>query len=140
MKVKKLNSNKLINVNINKYRIDWEKSGFSKLEVKFRDLIKPYWFRSMVLFQWRIPGSLLRLDYFNVNIRTAVEISPTSHHGKFNPFFHNNSRLNYLSSIKRDFQKVEYCGSNNIQLLELNEYDLNNFSLQYIKEKFNIDL
>lgn len=139
MKVKKLNSNKLINVNINKYKIDWEKSGVSSLEIRFRKLIRPFWQNSIVLFQFRIPGSLLRLDFLNVNKFLGVEIQGLQHNN-FNKHFHGNSRFNYLSSIKRDLTKYTWCGENNMQLLELTEEDLDSFSLQHIKEKFNIDL
>ena len=98
MRVRKLNSSKEILLNIKDYRIDWEKDGASKLEIKFRDLIKPYWFNHIVLFQPRIPGSLLRLDFLNCNKRLCVEINGTQH-CEFNKFFHK-----YFQTMIFDFQ------------------------------------
>ena len=139
MRVKKLNSDKEFLLTVKKYGIDWENSGASSLEIKFRDLIYPHWRNSIILYQPRIPGSLFRLDFLNCNKRLCVEINGPQH-DKFNKHFHNNSRMNYLASIKRDIIKSNWLIANNIALLELNEEDLKNFSLTYVKEKYGIDL
>ena len=139
MRVKKLNSSKEVLLRINKYRINWENDGNSSLEIQFRDLIKPYWKNSLVLFQCTIPGSLLKIDFLNCNKRLAVEINGTQH-DKFNKFFHNNSRNVWLASMKRDIQKQKWLEENNIQLLELIQDDLDNFKPSYIYEKFGINI
>ena len=109
MKLGKLNNpSKLVNVNPKKYLIDWVNDGSSKPEINFRDLIQPYWKHYMVLYQFRIPGCLLRFDFFNLNKRLIVEIDGVQH-DKFNKHFHNNSRQNYLMSIKRDMDKEAWC-------------------------------
>ncbi len=139
MRVKKLNSTREVLLNIAKYRINWDTDGSSKPERLFRDLIKPYWKNSIILFQVIIPGSLLRLDFLNVTKKLLVEIDGKQH-SEFNKHFHNNSRANYLASIKRDLQKEKWAEDNNIKVLHLNEADLKVFSPQYIKEKFDIDI
>lgn len=139
MKVKKIGSDKEVLLNIRKYSIDWEKDGNSSLETRFRDLIYPYWKGSIILFQLTIPGSLLKIDFLNCNKRLAVETNG-SQHNKYNKFFHAGSRANYLSSIKRDLSKQKWLEDNNIQLLELEELDLDNFSPTYIFYKFGINI
>jgi len=139
MRVKKLNSDKECLLSAKKYGIDWLNSGASKLEIKFRDLIYPFWKNSIILYQARIPGSLLRLDFLNANKRLCVEINGAQH-DEFNKHFHHNSRMNYLASIKRDVIKENWLQANNINLIELYEEDLKNFSIGYIKEKFGIDI
>src|ERR1017187_546589 len=127
MRVKRLNSQKEVLINVNKYKINWDSDGASKLEVKFRNLIRPYWYRSIILYQFKIPASLLRIDFFNVNKRLAIEVNGPQHN-EFNPHFHRHSRAAYRNSIMRDFSKIRWCEENNIQLLELIEEDLDNFS------------
>ncbi len=140
MRVLKYNSKtKLVTINTNRYRIDWENDGASKIERQFRDLIYPYWRNCIVLFQPRIPGSLLRLDFLCVNKRICVETDGVQH-GEFNKHFHANSRLNYLSSIKRDLNKEKWLEDNKISLIRLDGDDLNNFSPNYILDKFSVSI
>ncbi len=140
MKVSKLNHpEKLVSLSYKKYAIDWQTDGASKIEVKFRDLIFPFWKNRIVLFQPRIPGSLLRLDFLCVNNRICVEIDGEQH-GSFNKHFHNNSRNTYLASIKRDLGKEKWLESNNIRLVRLNKEDLDNFSIKYVEDKTGISL
>ena len=130
---------KLVTINEWKYKIDWENDGASKIEIKFRNLIFPYWKNSIILYQPRIPGSLLRLDFLNVNKKLCVEIDGTQH-GSFNKHFHNDSRNEYLASMKRDMDKEEWLQTNNIILIRLIEEDLNNFSEKYIYDKFGVNI
>ena len=139
MRVFKLGSNKEVLLRINKYRLDWENDGNSSLEIRFRDLIYPYWRQYIVLFQCTIPGSLLKIDFLNCSKKIAVEINGPQHNS-FNKFFHNNSRANYLSSIKRDLVKIEWLEQNKISILELEEADLDCFSPDYIFNKFGINI
>lgn len=139
MRVKKYNSSKLITININKYKVDWDNSGASSLETRFRDLIRPFWAGSIILFQFRIPGSLMRIDFLNLNKKLAVEINGPQH-DNFNKFFCNNSRAKYLSGIRSDSNKAKWCLDNDIKLLTLIEEDLDWFSEKYIKEKFGIEI
>lgn len=138
MKLYKLNSNKQINVNISKYRIDWKKYP-SKEQKVLQDFLYPYWKNSVVLSEFRVPGSLLRIDLINVNKRLCIEYSPESHHGNYNEFFHKN-KSNYMQSIMRDYCKYEWTIKNGFTLLELNEEDLNYLSYDYFVKKYNVYL
>lgn len=139
MRVKKLNSDKEVLLSVKEYLIDWKKDGASKLEIAFRDLIYPAWKHHIVLFQCRIPGSLLRLDFLNCNKRLCVEIDGAQHN-KFNKHFHNNNKLNWVSSIKRDWEKEEWLKQNNIKLIHLEEKDLKEFNPKLIEEKYGINI
>ncbi len=140
MRVGKLNNpSNLVLIRTSKYAIDWDKDGNSSLERQFRDLIKPYWKNQIVLFQLTIPGSQLKLDFLNVNKKLLVEIDGEQHN-KFNKHFHNNSRNNYLASMRRDNNKEIWAEQNGITVLHLNQKDLYSFSPEYILEKFGVDI
>lgn len=142
MRVGKLNNpSRLVLISTKRYLVDWEKDGNSKLERKFRELVKPYWKNKyIVLFQMTIPGSLLKIDFFNVNKKIAVEIQGEQH-DEWNPFFFKN-RMEYASSIQRDMSKYDWCQQNGIKLLELKEEDLNDyvFDPDYIEKKFGVSI
>jgi len=126
-------------LNARKYAIDWEKDGASKLERRFKELIRPYWKNQIVLFQARIPGSLLRLDFLNLNKKILVEIDGPQH-DEFNKFFHNNSRNEYMRHIQRDFKKEDWCKKNDITVIRLDSSDLENFSPSYVLDKYGISI
>jgi hypothetical protein len=138
LKLLTLNGGHSFTVNFAKYKIDWTKSP-SKIQRKVQDFLLPYWEFDTVLSEYRIPGSLLRLDIFNCTKGIIVEISPEDHHGQFNKFFHKD-RNHYLHSIKRDFAKIEWANKNNLNLVELNYMDVNNLSPKYIKDKYGINI
>jgi hypothetical protein len=140
MKVGKLNNfNAKVILKINKYKIDWENDGDSSLEIKFRDLIYPYWKSHIVLFQCFVPGSKLRLDFLNCTMRLLVEIDGEQH-DKFNKHFHRNSKNVWLASMRRDESKERWCEENNIKVVHLVKEDLDNFSLEDIEKKSGISI
>lgn len=138
MRVTKLNSSKEVLLKINKYRLDWRNDGNSSLEIKFRDLIYPFWKHYIVLFQCTVPGSLLKVDFLNCSKRLAVEINGPQHN-KYIRHFHR-SRNGYLNSLKRDISKFKWLEDNHIQILELQGEDLDLFSVDYIFKKFGINI
>ena len=138
MRVWDINFRRQVLIKSKKYQIDWNKSP-SKEQQILQDFLYPYWYNKIVLKEFRIPSSLLRLDLICVTNRTVIEYSPISHHGNFNQFFHK-TRNNYGQSIRRDSQKYDWItdSRNNLKFIELNEEDLSFLSLNYIKEKFDI--
>jgi len=54
---------------------------------------------------------------------------------KFNKFFHSNSRLKYLGSIKRDILKEKWFEMNNITLVRINEDEIKNLSKQWFEKQ-----
>ena len=128
---------KLVNKNVRRYSINWEAKSRSKLQFKFKEFFYPYWKNHIVYEEFPGYGSMLKIDLLNATKKIAVEIQG-SQHESFNKFFHDNSRLKYLESIKRDVKKEKWIELNEFKFLELYEDDLKNLSPQYIEEKCGI--
>lgn len=138
MRFTKLNGQKLYNVNISKYKIDWERK-VSAPQFKIKSLVKKLWEYDLVLEEFVIPGSRLRLDLFNTNKKIVLEVSPDCYHSNYNSFLHGN-RQKFLDKIKKDFIKREWCEKNKLSLIELTDKDIKEFSQNYILEKYGIEL
>lgn len=128
---------RLVNKNVKRYSINWEAKSRSKLQFKFKEFFYPYWRNHIVYEEFPVYGSMLKIDLLNATKKIAVEIQG-SQHESFNKFFHDNSRLKYLESIKRDVKKEKWIELNEFKFLELYEDDLKNLSPQYIEEKCGI--
>jgi len=127
----------LVNKNVRKYLVNWEGKSRSKLQYKFKQFFYPYWKNHIVYEEFPVYGSMLKVDLLNATKKIAVEIQGNQHES-FNKFFHDNSRLKYLQSIKRDVKKVKWLEMNEFKFLELYEDDLKSLSPQYIEEKCGI--
>jgi hypothetical protein len=127
----------LVNKNVRKYLINWEGKSRSKLQYKFKQFFYPYWKNHIVYEEFPVYGSMLKVDLLNATKKIAVEIQGEQHES-FNKFFHDNSRLKYLQSIKRDVKKEKWLEINEFKFLQLYETDLKILSPQYIEEKCNI--
>ena len=134
----KFKSNKQINVNIRKYLIDWN-SAPSKQQKVLQDFLYPFWHNKIICAEFRLPGSLFRIDLLNISDRLAIEFSPTSTHGEFNSYFHQN-RSGFLKRIKVDIWKIEELERNNFRIIEINEEDLKWLSRSYFLKRFNVNL
>jgi hypothetical protein len=128
---------KLVNKNVRRYLINWEAKSRSKLQYKFKTFFCPYWKNHIVYEEFPVYGSMLKIDLLNATKKIAVEIQG-SQHESFNKFFHDNSRLKYLESIKRDVKKEKWIDTNGFKFIELYEDDLKNLSPQYIEEKCGV--
>ena len=128
---------KLVNKNVRNSLIDWQGKSRSKLQFKFKQFFYPYWKNHIVYEEFPVYGSMLKVDLLNATKKIAVEIQGNQHES-FNKFFHDNSRLKYLQSIKRDVKKVKWLEMNEFKFLELYEDDLKSLSPQYIEEKCGI--
>ena len=133
------NSNRLINVNLNKYKIDWEKDGASSLEKRVIKFLNPYWKNFLILYQFRIPSTLLRADILNLNSKIYLEVCGQQHLA-FKHWFTKNSLNEQLLAHKRDITKIEYFQGLNYKIIELYPEDVDKLSIKYIKEKFNVEL
>lgn len=141
MLMKPFNSDKLINVNIIKYRINW-KRVVSKPQYKFKKFVYPFWKNDVVLEEFVIPKSGgKRVDLFNVNKGLIVEVSPQSVHFEYNKFMHG-SRLGYLKKIYSDLDKIQWAESNGWKVLEVLDEDLEdkNLNREYYFHKYQISI
>jgi hypothetical protein len=140
MKIKNLRG-KLVNVNPQKYLINWDGRNVSGPQQKFKNFIRPFWKNHIVLEEFRIPNCLLRIDIISLSQKIVCEISPESTHAKFNKFMHG-SRAGYLKRIKADLDKQEWAESNGFKFIEVVDEDLldENLNKAYYEDKFGIIL
>lgn len=136
MQFLKFGSLRPVYVNINKYRIDWDGNSASKLQLYVKQFLKQFWFGQVVLEEFRVPGSKLRIDFLNLNKKYAIEVNGNQH-TQFNKFFHGN-RSNYFSSIQRDFKKLEWLEKNGFEVAEIEEEDVKSLSRELLKNKYNL--
>lgn len=116
---------RLVDKSVAKYRIDWDKPSRSKLQFNAKQLLRQIWSTQIIYEEFPCFGSLLKVDIFNATKKIVVEING-SQHESYNKFFHNNSRMNYLASIKRDYQKRQWLELNGIRLVEVIKEDVDN--------------
>ena len=62
-------------------------------------------------------GTRIKFDFYNANKNIAIEINGEQH-VRYVPFFHKR-RSNFVSQIRRDQQKIDFCELNDINLLEI---------------------
>ena len=109
-------SNKRI-IRAKKYLIDWEKKSRSKIQFNAKQFLKPYWVNHVVFEEFPVAGTRLKFDFYNANKNIAVEINGQQH-VKFVKFFHK-TRSNFISQIRRDQQKIDFCALNDIKFIEI---------------------
>ena len=138
MKFTKLNNSRVqVNINIAKYLVDWD-AIVSRPQKFVKDFLYPYWSACIVLEEFRVPGSLLRVDLLNVSRKIAVEVSPSSTHS-FNRFFHKN-RPAFGRAVGRELDKSRWLEREGYQLIEIFEDDFCRLSKEWIFEKYGVTL
>ena len=130
---------KLQSRKVSKYLIDWDDKSKSKIQFKTKQFLKPYWQNHIVYEEFPVYGTKLKVDFINATKKIAIEVNGTQHN-KFNKFFHNNSRANYLESIKRDVKKREWLELNNFLIVEIEQNEVDKLSKEWFKKEFNITL
>lgn len=130
---------KVVSKNVSQYLIDWEAASRSKVQFNTKRFLKQYWKNHIVYEEFPVFGSRLKVDIVNATLRIAVEVHGKQH-SAYNKFFHGDSRLNYLKSIKRDVAKEKWLSLNKFQLVEIYEDEVKNLTEQFFVDKFNIKL
>ena len=125
--------------NVNKYLIKWDKPSRSKIQFEVKKFLKKYWRSCVVYEEFPVYGSRMKVDILNATKKIAIEVNGAQH-SKYNKFFHANSRINYLNSIKRDFKKLEWLESNDYNLIEIDYNEVDSLSVDFFKKKFNLVL
>ena len=132
---------KLVNKNMNPYRIEWDnpKKSRSKIQFKVKQFLKPFWQQHLCFEESPVVGTLLKVDILNATLKIAVEIQGNQH-TEFNKFFHNNSPAKYLKGFKNDVKKAEWLELNGYKLIEIYEDEVDTLSKEFFKDKFGIIL
>ena len=103
-----------------KYRIDWEAPSRSKIQFRVKKLLQKIWEPHVVFEGFPVAGTRMSLDFYNANKNIAIEVQGKQHN-KYVPFFHGDNKINFISQVKRDFEKREFCKLNDIKLVEIFE-------------------
>ena len=130
---------KLVNKNVVKYKVDWDKPCRSKIQFNVKSFFKDYWLGHICYEEFPVFGSRLKVDLINFTRKIAVEVQGEQHN-EFNKFFHNNSRDKYLESIQRDMKKIQWLEMNEFKVLEVTKEDLPELSRKYIFDTFGVDI
>ena len=128
---------KLQSKNVTKFLIKWDSKSRWKLQFKAKQFFKPIWENQIVYEEFPVFGSRMKVDLLNATKKIAIEVNGPQH-SSFNKFFHNNSRMNYLESLKRDHEKSLWLEQNNFTLIELEKKDVDTLSRELLCEKFKI--
>lgn len=105
-----------------KYKIDWTGPSRSKLQYRVKESLKKIWSTNIVLEEMPVVGTKLSLDFYNANKKIAIEVQGRQHN-EYVPHFHKGNKINFISQLRRDHQKKEFCDINGIRLIELYEED-----------------
>ena len=130
---------KLVNRNVNKYLINWNKKSRSNPQFVVKQFLKKYWAGHIVYEEFPVYGTRMHVDILNATTKVAIEVNGAQH-DTFVPFFHQNSRLNYLKSIKRDYKKYVWLEKNDFKLIEIPDSEIGKLSKKYFKTEFGIFL
>jgi hypothetical protein len=130
---------RVVNRNVFKYLIKWDSKSRSKIQEKTKLFLKDYWENHVVYEEFPVYGSRMKVDLLNATKKIAVEVHGPQH-TEFNKFFHNNSRLNFLKSIKRDVKKEEWLTLNKYTFVEIYYDEINDLSEKFFKDTYNIIL
>jgi hypothetical protein len=112
-----------IHVTLSNCKFSKRKENDCKSKIQFRcgeELIRIFP-RHIILEEFPIPKSRLRIDFFLPSLMIAVEVQGQQHF-EFNPYFHNNMS-DFIQSKKRDKEKAQWCEMNNIKLIYIKEGD-----------------
>ena len=130
---------KLISKNVNKYLIDWDKKSRSKAQFQVKQFLKKYWLGHIVFEEFPVYGTRMHVDLLNANTKVAIEVNGAQH-DKFVPFFHKNSRLNYLKGIKRDQVKHSWLEKNDFTVVQVLDSEAEKLSKKYFKDRFDLNI
>ena len=128
---------KLVNRSVNKYLIKWNKKSRSKAQFDTKQFFKKYWLTHVVFEEFPVYGTKMHVDILNATIKVAIEVNGAQH-DSFVPFFHQNSRLNYLRSIKRDHKKYTWLKENGYEVIQILDSEVKNLSKVYLRDNFKL--
>jgi hypothetical protein len=104
-------------VRAKKYLVKWDEKSRSKIQFAAKQFLKDYWKTHVVFEEFPVAGTRLKFDFYNANKNIVIEINGQQHI-KYVPFFHKR-RSNFVSQIRRDQQKIDFCELNNIKFIEI---------------------
>lgn len=125
--------------NLNKplrFLVKWDGKSRSNFQFQTKKFLEPYWKRDVVFEEFPIPRTKMSLDFFNLSTNVAIEVQG-SQHLHYNRFFHGNTNYKYLTQLKRDQYKFDFCKEYGIILVEI--YSLEELTKEFF-EKNGVNL
>lgn len=101
-----------------KYFVDWDKKSRSKFQFGVKQFLYKYWNRDIVFEEFPVPHTRMTLDFFNFSTNVAIEVQGQQHL-HYTKFFHGNNNYKYLTQLKRDQYKFDFCKDFGIVLVEI---------------------
>ena len=132
-----LQSGRLRYINDSKYRINWGKKSCSELQFAVKQFLKPFCQNHVFFEEYRLPGTLLRVDFLDATRKIAFEVCGKQHY-EYVAFFSRN-RVGYLNQFKRDVKKSEILEKNGYLLIIITKKDLP-LTKNWFVEKYKIYL
>lgn len=120
--------------NVTSRLINWEGKSRSKFQEEVKALLKERWSKHVVFEEFPVFGSKMTLDFFNFSKMIAVEVQGAQHTSYVKGYFHR-GRQDYLSQIKKDLAKFNFCENNSIKLFEIFESERKKLSIEFLIEK-----
>lgn len=130
MKLKSPKGFEIIIKNPRSCLINWDKKSRSDFQFQTKAFLRPFWKHDLVFEEFTVPKTRLSLDIFNFSRSVAIEVQGQQH-TKYSPFFHGNTRYKYLTQLKRDQQKLDFCDKYGIVLVEI--YNLSELTEDFFK-------
>lgn len=129
---------KIVRVNIQKYRINWNSDSCSKFQTEVKNILHDFWKFDKVLEEFKIPKTRYRIDFLNITSKISVE-AHGDQHDKMVAHFHKNVS-GFLESLKRDRYKEEWLIRNDYKLIQIYPDDLKLFKDLTVKKKREVFL
>lgn len=106
-----------VNIAQNNYPLRSRAACKSELQFQCGQLLRTKYPSQVILEEFPVPGSRLKLDFFLPTLRVAVEVHGAQH-DSFNKHFHGNLK-GFHQSRHRDGDKASWCEINDITLYEV---------------------
>lgn len=94
---------------------DYPARNISNVQTAARERIKREFGGQIILEEFTIPKSQLRIDFFLPRMNTAVEVHGRQHY-EFVKHFHG-TKQKFAQAQRRDAEKAHWCELNNIELV-----------------------
>lgn len=121
----------------NKYRIKWDKPAPSKGAQIVKDFLKKHCYNNICFEEYRLPHTLLRVDFLNATKKFAIEFNGVQHNS-FIPHFHKD-KIGFWKSNQRDMEKRQILERAGYIVVEIVEEDFP-LTKDFFKSRFQIIL
>jgi hypothetical protein len=138
MKLKKLDSDRLVSINLLKYKINWTGKSRSNFQREVKSFLYKSWAHHIVCEEFPMVGTLNKFDIVDFTLKVIIECDGLQH-DNYNPFFHQKSKIKYLNQIKRDVVKERWAEQNGFKVIHIYEKDLP-LTKAFFKNEFDIVL